>query len=192
MEGTIMTSLTPDLSLSRRSAIAGLGAGGVGLALSSTLRQVSAQDASPAAMAGHPLVGTWIITRDITNTTEVPVVVVFTADGGFIDPNQGVAGAWEPTGPRSAAMTIIPFPGGGAEGYAVVRATWEIDEGGNTMSGPAAITIVAPDGSVIATPPSTNSSAIRLHVESMENQGKPLAGFPAWHPATPEAGTPTS
>ncbi|HYP61589.1 MAG TPA: hypothetical protein VEQ36_14255, partial [Thermomicrobiales bacterium] len=79
-----MTSLIPDRTVSRRTALAGLGGGGLGLALSSTLRQASAQDASPAAMAGHPLVGTWIITRDITNTTEVPVVVVFTADGGFI------------------------------------------------------------------------------------------------------------
>jgi hypothetical protein len=138
-------------------------------------------------MAGHPIVGTWIITRDVTNTTEVPVVVVFTGDGGFIDPGQGVAGVWESTGPRSAAMTIIPFIG---EGYGVVRATWDVDESGDTMSGPADLTIVAPDGTVMATPPHTNSTAIRLHVEPMDKQGSGVPGFPVWTPAP--AATPTS
>ena len=186
-----MSTVKGKKMVSRRTALAGLSAGGLGLA---TVRQASAQDATPATMAGHPIVGTWIIDRDMTSTTEVPVVVVFTADGGFIDPNQGVAGVWEPTGPRSAAMTIIPFPGGreATSGYAVVRATWDIDEGGDTMSGPAAITIVAPDGAVVATPPDSNSRATRMHVEPMANQGKGLAGFPTWTPATPEAGTPTS
>jgi hypothetical protein len=143
-------------------------------------------------MAGHPIVGTWIITRDITNTTQVPVVVVFTADGGFIDPGQGVAGVWESTGPRSGAITIIPFIEGGNGGYGVVRGTFDVDEGGGNLTGYSSITIVAPDGTVIATPPGSDSTAIRLHAEPVEKQGSGVPGFPVWTPATPEAGTPTS
>ena len=145
-----MTASRTNNALSRRTALRGLGVSGLGVAITATTRQTSAQDATPTTI-GHPLVGTWIIDRDITVSVEVPVVVVFTADGGFIDPGQGVAGVWQATGPRSAAMTIIPFSDGGAGGYQVVRSTWEIDEGGDTMSGPATVTIVTPDGVVVDT-----------------------------------------
>ena len=141
-------------------------------------------------MAGHPILGTWVIVRNIANTTEVPVIVVFTDEGGFVDPGQGVAGAWEPTGHRSAAMTIVPFldPAGG---YAVVRSTWEVDEAGETMSGPAYATILGPDGAVVTTD-QFESRATRLKVEPIENGGQPIAGFPKWTQATPTAATPMS
>jgi len=173
-------------AVTRRAALAGMGAGGAGLALAAASRRVSAQETTT-----HPIVGTWIIDRDITSAAEVPVVVVFTSDGGFIDPGQGVAGVWEASGPQSAAMTIIPFTDGGAGGYQVVRATWEVDEGGDTMSGPASITFVAPDGSVTMAI-EVNSNATRLKVDSMENGGQALAGFPTWTPAPPAEATPTS
>jgi hypothetical protein len=186
-----MTTPTTTPSVTRRTALAGLGAGAAALALTATARQASAQDATPAGTAGHPIVGTWIIDRNTTTTVEVPVVVVFTGDGGFIDPGQGVAGVWEPTGPRSAAMTIIPFVDGGAGGYGVVRATWDVDEGGDVMSGPAVVTIVTPDGTVVAKDELT-SRATRLRVDPMANGGQALAGFPTWTPAPPAAATPTA
>jgi hypothetical protein len=142
-------------------------------------------------MAGHPLVGTWIIDRDVTTDVEVPVVVVFTADGGFIDAHQGVAGVWEATGPQSAAMTIVPFIDGGAGGYSVVRATWEIDDSGDSMSGPANVTTVSPDGMVVMSV-DINSHATRLHVDSIENAGNALPGFPTWTPAPAMEASPTS
>ena len=171
--------------VSRRSTIAGLGAGGLGLALAAK-RSVSAQDATE--MAGHPLVGTWIIDRNVATTEEVPVVVIFTSDGGFTDAYQGACGVWEPTGPNSAAFTLIAFngPPEATMGYVVVRATWEIDEGGDTMSGPANLTVVTPDGTVVATD-EFNSTASRLKVEPMENIGQPLAIFPTWTPPPPVA-----
>ncbi len=184
-----MTTSRIGRSVSRRAALAGLGAGGLGLALAA--RQASAQDATPGATANHPIVGTWIVDRDLSGTTEAPVVVVFTADGGFIDAGQGVAGVWEPTGPRSAAKTIIPFVQGGAGGYVVVRATWEVDEGGDTMSGPASVTVVTPDGTAVAESQLT-SRATRLRVDPIENGGTALAGFPTWTPAPPVDATPTS
>ena len=176
-------------ALTRRTALAGLGAIAAAVGLGHRLERAAAQEATPAPVAGHPIVGTWIIDRDVTSTTEVPVVVVFTANGAFIDPGQGVAGVWEPTGPRTAAMTIIPFVDRGAGGYTVVRATWEVEESGNTMSGPASVTVVAPDGTVVATG-ELSSRAIRLRVDPMENAGKALTGFPTWTP-TPAA-TPTA
>ena len=178
-----------DPTVTRRTALAGLGAGGLGLTLRS--RGASAQDATPSPTAGHPIVGTWIIDRDLRGTTEVPVVVLFTADGGFIDPGQGVVGVWEPTGPRSVAMTIIPFTDGGAGGYVVVRAPWDVDDGGDTMSGTATVTVVTPDGTVVATDELT-SNATRLRVDPLENGGQALAGFPTWSPAPPVDATPTA
>lgn len=117
------------------------------------------------------------------------MVVVFTADGAFIDPGQGVAGAWESTAPRSAVMTIVPFAAGGAGGYQVVRASWHVEEGGDVMSGPASVTVVSPGGTVLAKIHLT-SRATRLRVDPMENAGQALAGFPTWTPATSEAATP--
>src|SRR3954449_3256619 len=96
----IMRSSQPSAAVSRRTALAGLGASGLGIAMAAPIHHAAAQDATPTAMADHPIVGTWVLVRNITNTTEVPVVVVFTAEGSFIDPGQGVAGVWKPTGPR--------------------------------------------------------------------------------------------
>jgi hypothetical protein len=41
-------------SLSRRAALAGLGAGSLGLALAATTRHAAAQDTVPGSYAGHP------------------------------------------------------------------------------------------------------------------------------------------
>jgi hypothetical protein len=47
-------------------------------------------------------------------------------------------------------MTVVPFIAGGTEGIGGVRGTWEVDAGGETMTGPAAVTILTPDGMVVA------------------------------------------
>jgi hypothetical protein len=139
-------------------------------------------------MAGHPILGSWVIIRNVANPTEAPVVADFTADGGFIDPGQGTAGAWEPSGPNSAAITIVPFIDGGAGGYGVVRGEWTIDESGDAMSGTASVTILTPDGRIVANL-DLESSATRLHVDPVANGGNSLSGFPTWSPApaTPAA-----
>ena len=186
-----MPTNDPHVALSRRTALASLGAGGLGLALAARGHAASAQDATPAAMAGHPIVGTWIFIRDITVTTEAPSVVVFTADGGLLDPSQGVAGVWKATGPRSAAWTLIPFLQEGAGGYVVIRSTAEVDAGGNALAGPYSFTVVAPDGTVVASG-TASSTATRLQVEAVDEGGNPLAGFPMWTPAPPADATPTA
>src|SRR5690349_14031605 len=46
--------------VSRRTALAGLSAGGIGLAMTATTgRSVAAQDASSTALVGHAMVGSW-------------------------------------------------------------------------------------------------------------------------------------
>jgi hypothetical protein len=53
----VSTSHSND-TVSRRAALAGLGAGGLGLALAASGRSAAAQDAA-AEMASHPIVGAW-------------------------------------------------------------------------------------------------------------------------------------
>ena len=105
-----MTTLTNPVS--RRTALASLGAGG--LALAAVTRQASAQDATPAAMAGHPLVGTWIVDPEPDNPANVPSLVTYSSDGIVIDPAAGFAGSWKPTGPRTAVFTLSGIPGDGS------------------------------------------------------------------------------
>jgi hypothetical protein len=186
-----MTDNRTDSSVTRRTALAGLGAGGVGLALAATARHATAQEATPATMDGHPLVGTWIFDKDIANASDVPSIVDFTADGGLLDPSEGVSGAWQATGPRSAAWTLIDFLTEGPAGYVVVRSTAEVDAGGNTLAGPNSLTVVGADGTVMASGPGS-STAVRLPIEPIEAGGTALAAIPTWTPAPPESATLTA
>src|SRR4051794_38775634 len=101
-----MTISNARRSVTRRTALAGLGAGGLGLALAAASRPAAAQDATPIAMAGHPFVGTWVV-DDSADPTDMPTTNIITADGGLIDPSIGAAGAWRATGERTADFTLI-------------------------------------------------------------------------------------
>jgi hypothetical protein len=147
-------------------------------------------------MAGHPAVGTWLIDRNPDDTAEAPTLNVITSDGTIVDPVIGVAGVWEATGPRTTKFTLVgitaeTLAGGGAGSYAVIRGTGEVDDAGETLTALASVTIVAADGTILATLKGSNR-AIRIHVEPVDAMGTPLAGFPAWTPATPTPATPTS
>src|SRR5215207_11491758 len=130
-----MTQVRSTPSVSRRTALAGLSAGGLGLALAATAQHASAQDTA-AEMAGHPFVGTWIVDRNPDDPTEIPTYNIITADGGLIDPTVGAAGVWVPTGSDTAAFTLT---GTIAElgAYFVVRGTVTIDAGGDTATNSA-------------------------------------------------------
>jgi hypothetical protein len=191
-----MTMFQSRDTVSRRTALAGLGAGGLGLALASTLQSASAQDSTPAAMTGHPAVGTWIVNRNPDDTTDAPTLNVITADGAIIDPTMGVGGVWNPTGPRTwdftlVGITVETLAGGGAGSYAVIRGSAEGDDVGDTISGIGSVTVVAADGTILFTREGPNT-AMRVHVEPQDAKGMPITGFPEWTPAPPEAATPTS
>ncbi len=104
-------------SVSRRTALAGLGAGGLGLAFASR-----SAGASAMALADHPLAGVWMAMVTLPTAPDVPVAVpgVYGADGSVLlafPPSQvgpmGVQlksvmiGAWEAVDERSGHFTAV-------------------------------------------------------------------------------------
>jgi hypothetical protein len=179
-----------NVALTRRTALSGVGMAAAALGLSH-VSAVAAQEATPATMAGHPFVGTWIIGDPAGGE---PTTNIITADGGLIDPTVGAAGVWTATGARTADFTLIAIVGvvgqetedGGS--YYLVRGSITVDAGGDTATGTANATHVAPDGTVLDTQATGTGTFpyVRLKVEPQSAAGQPLAGFPAWTPsATP-------
>jgi hypothetical protein len=186
------TSLRPE-SISRRAALAGLGGGGLALALAVTSEQAAAQDATPFPMTGHPIVGVWNV-----KAAPGPNVAAFFADGTAIlalpttsiGP-QGVqfvtalVGMWEPITTRGVhftAVQLISDINGTFTGSATVDGHPVVSEDGQTLSDDApetAVTIRDAAGTTVAVIPGL-ATAVRMGV------GRP--GFPE---ATPIAGTPT-
>jgi hypothetical protein len=104
-----MSNTDPASSVSRRTAIAGLGAGAVGLALA-RFRLAAAQDATPTAMNDHPAVGTWRwVNYPNRPNSDIAFSILF-ADGTYVDHAIGRSvgvGEWRPTGDRSAELISI-------------------------------------------------------------------------------------
>jgi hypothetical protein len=150
-------------------------------------------------MAGHPLVGAWVI--DVSaeapgqpqEATVAPNVTVFTDEGIVLNAAPGAGtdvGAWEATGPRTAALTFVGLiQEEGFAGSVVIRATVEVDAAGETFSGPYSYTVVAADGTVADAGRDT-SRGVRIPVEPVEAEGTPPAAVPTWTPETPAAATP--
>src|SRR5688500_7137945 len=82
-------------------------------------RSTTAQEATPSAMANHPIVGAWLVMNPSEPLNTRPAI--FAADGtltvGYApsrtDPARGVVlqgtaiGVWEPTGERSIHLTYV-------------------------------------------------------------------------------------
>ena len=152
----------------------------------------SARDATPAA-DDHPLVGAWVVI-DISAPGDTPSVSTFTRDGTMGDAaaDGAGAGAWEPTGPNSAAFTlVIPIGGEEFSGTVTIRGTIEMDEGGDNFNSPYSYTVVAADGTVVDAGQG-EVEGTRIDVEPLEAEGTPLAAIPTWAVGTPPAATPTS
>ena len=182
-----------NVALTRRTALSGVGMAAAALGLSQ-VSAVAAQEATPSAMAGHPFVGTWIIGDPAGGD---PTTNIITPDGGLIDPTVGAAGVWTATGARTADFTLIALVGvvgvhrtEGGGSYYLVRGSITVDAGGDTATGTANGTHVAPDGTVLDTQATGTGTIpyVRLKVEPQSAAGQPLAGFPAW---TPSSATPT-
>ena len=196
-------------SISRRTALAGLGAGGIGLALAATARPVSAQDVD---MANHPMVGTWLSGRapndigvahwgpDGNMTFNVGPVVGEGPGGALIynDPNMG---SWVPVSARGirffftqraydAAGAFLGY--GSVEGYPVASedgmSFW--DDGTQVV-----VELRDPNGVVVDVQgPGLQGAGIggvRL-VPGKSGYDEMLAMLAAQQTATPEAGTPTT
>jgi hypothetical protein len=187
-----VTNHQTESNVSRRTALAGLGAAGMGAALATRRLGANAQDATPTSLAGHPFVGTWIVDRGPDDPTDIPTYNVVTSDGIIFDPTQGGAGVWEATGPNTANMTLS---GTIAElnAYFLVRGSVVVDQDGGHATNAFSSTLVAADGTVMEdlSSASNNATYIRLRMEPVDATG-PLPEFPAWTPAPPAAATPTS
>jgi hypothetical protein len=137
-----MTSAKTGRSVSRRTALAGFGAGGLGVALAAA-RPAAAQEAPSDAHASHPIVGAWMVLNNPPN------IGVLHADGTVV--NYGVsnavgpdgavgfsspgAGTWEVLDDRAVHVTFVWFTTD-ATGAFTGTVTFEgypvLDEGGQT------------------------------------------------------------
>jgi hypothetical protein len=121
------------------------------------------------------------------------VVNAFTADGIFLDPGFGISGAWEATGPTTAAYTwVLILQEEDFAGYVVVGGAIEVAATGDAWTSTSADTTVAADGTVVATGIPSTATAKRLRVVAEGAAGTPLAEVPPWTPAPPEPGTPAA
>ena len=75
-------------------------------------------------------------------------------------------------------------------GTVIIRATVELDETGDSFSGPYSYTVVAADGTVVDAGRDM-VRGMRIIVEPVEAEGTPLAAVPTWMPEAAGAGTPT-
>ena len=139
-------------SVSRRAAVAGLGAGGLGLAIAAS--GATAQEGT-GDLASHPMVGTWAA---VTPGGVVPQI--HGSDGSFIaafppnyvDPMLGLAfqgpglGRWESDGKRRGLITFLQALSDAAGAYIgtyQVSAAIEVSEDGQTWTGgdPTRVTV---------------------------------------------------
>src|SRR5215210_5337009 len=97
-------------SVSRRTALTGLGAGALGLALATRHLDAVAQEATPAAtpfpMAGHPVIGVWRWSNGGGAYISFGTVV---EDGGYVEAGPGGfagVGIWRATGERTAELVV--------------------------------------------------------------------------------------
>ncbi len=151
---------------------------------------IGAIGASQQSTADHPLVGAWVIDPEVNDPANPPSYDAFHADGTFVNIGSDGAsvGTWEPTGPRTANFTFSGLAAG-SDGAAmfIIRGTLEVDESGERVTGDHTFTLVGANGTVMVGDGGAEAEGVRLHTETMEEVGQPLAGFPIWTPATPAA-----
>ena len=136
--------------LTRRTTFAGLGAGGLGLALGARTSSARAQGIATQA---HPLVGTWFLDNGTANRTDALDSFILHADGTYIEANaDGTVrlGAGDATGPMTATLTIEAYSRdetGVNLGAIIIRLLIELNPDGNSYTAEGTIELIAPDGS---------------------------------------------
>jgi hypothetical protein len=149
----------------------------------------AAQDATPAAMAAHPVVGIWRTV--VTNQGDDPFssLTTFHGDGTYTEvlPDGLVlTGLWQPTGERTAAVTgYLNYFIGDRLVEGAVQFTAEVDEAGNTVIEEGNFIGFYEDGSV-AIAVDSPATGTRLEILPVESLGTPV--FP---PDPAVSGTPT-
>jgi hypothetical protein len=197
-----MTTSQSKATVSRRTAFTGLGVTGLGVALAATTHYASAQEATPAAMAGHPLVGTWAV---MAPDGVIPQIhgpdgsVVVSSPLSYVDPMLGLTfrspalGRWEADGERSghfAVLEALSDPSGAFIGTLLFEGGIEVSADGQTWvgGGSTPLRVIVRDAAnnvtfdqVLSGGPPVTATRIGATVESVV--------LPV---ATPAAGTPTA
>ncbi len=152
-----------------------------------------AQDAEPADLAGHPLVGAWVVDTNVDADADAPEIGIFTADGTAfgLGASRWVSGAWEAADDATGAATLVGVFDANGGGYVVLRGPHQVDADGNAWTCPCTFTVVAPDGTVLDSGMAT-ARGVRIPVETVDAAGMPLPGFPSWAPAAMPAATPAT
>jgi hypothetical protein len=198
-----MTTQQTGASVSRRTALARLGAGGLALALAATAQEATAQDTAPAVLAGHPMVGAWLVAGRLG-----PSMTIYGPDGTFVDaglateagPN-GVAflsttvGTWAPISARGIHFTAVQVQ---ADAHGTYLGSVTIDghptasADGRTFSDDdpqTMLTIRDAAHKVVQVIAPYRAGAGSAPPRTGVRMGVGAPGFPA---GTPTAGTPTS
>jgi len=127
----------------------------------------AAQDAtSAAALAEHPLVGTWILDTDATTAGDATGVITVSADGTFheVDPDGATGlGTWRPTGERTAVVNILTP---GDSGGNLIRATAEVAADGGSFTASYTIEVFGPDDARTGEFGPGQAAGIRLEAEA--------------------------
>ena len=133
-------------SVSRRTALAGFGAGGLGLALAAPGSTARAQ-ADDGDLASHPLVGTWAAITPggvVPQTHHADGTIIAAFPPSYVDPGLGLTfqgpalGRWESTGARSGRFMFLQALADNAGTYVgtfQLAADIEASEDGQTWSG---------------------------------------------------------
>jgi CubicO group peptidase (beta-lactamase class C family) len=145
----------------------------------------SPHDATLAASAEHPIIGSWWSANDAPGPGVQTATAIFHADGTYleVDPNIGVGvGVWQATGERTADLIAVyqdidPDPAVAAPGTVTVRKSVEVDATGEAFSGSLTVEVRIPDGTIVFTASYTGRGT-RLGVEETVPQGTQMAGTP--------------
>jgi hypothetical protein len=182
--------------VTRRAALVGLGAGGIGVALTAGGRNTTAQDAASDAMANHPMVGAWMASTpsglapgiffpDGTVIVSVPVTGNSPLGTTYVSTQPGT---WEPVSERGIHFT-------GVQLHSDVNGNYV---GSITIDGHP---VVSEDGqSLVDDSPETSATIRDAYGNVLEvlRGGPPVTGVrmgvgaPGFPEASPAASTPTT
>lgn len=192
-------------AVSRRTTLAALAGGGLGLALSAGSQAVSAQSA-PVDISDHPLTGMWLamVNPPLPDDPQIAALSWFGADGivllvfpvsqkgpNGVQFNSDYMGTWEPHDEQTGHFTATQMLSD-AEGTYLGTVTVDgfphvSDDGQTFIDDGSLVTVTIRDaaGTVVATvPPGTPGRPV-----TATRLGGGASGFPE---ATPEAGTPAT
>jgi hypothetical protein len=153
-------------------------------------QEATADAAALIAVATHPLVGAWQWSNNPNDPDARFSYAIFHDDGTYteFDPAIGVGiGVWQPTGARSADLTIVfqdidPDAKVFAPGWVSFWIAIDVDASGNAMTGEGRLEARTPDGQVVTQFP-YEGFGTRLTVDTTAPLNRAMSG-------TPMAGTP--